>query len=81
MRERSGYNPLDTIAAAVRAAVPTAKTVCVLARAYKMEEPLARPLDHDDIAGGEIAGMGRDGSICFPGPRALSRALANQARE
>lgn len=36
----SGLNPLYTIAAVVCAAVPTAKTVYILAGAYKVEEPL-----------------------------------------
>jgi malonate transporter and related proteins len=36
----SGLNPLDTIAAIVCAAVPTAKTVYILAGEYKVEEPL-----------------------------------------
>jgi len=35
-----GLNPLYTIAAVVCAAVPTAKTVYVLAHEYKVEEPL-----------------------------------------
>src|SRR5262249_32297200 len=35
-----GLNPLYTVAAAVCAAVPTAKTVYILAGAYKVEEPL-----------------------------------------
>ncbi len=35
-----GLNPLYTIAAVVCAAVPTAKTVYILAGAYKVEEPL-----------------------------------------
>jgi len=36
----SGLNPLYTIAAVVCAAVPTAKTVYILADQYKVEEPL-----------------------------------------
>ncbi|WP_424629176.1 AEC family transporter [Bradyrhizobium sp. SYSU BS000235] len=36
----SGLNPLYTIAAVVCAAVPTAKTVYILAGEYKVEEPL-----------------------------------------
>jgi malonate transporter and related proteins len=36
----SGLNPLYTIAAVVCAAVPTAKTVYILAGSYKVEEPL-----------------------------------------
>jgi malonate transporter and related proteins len=36
----SGLNPLYTIAAVVCAAVPTAKTMYVLAHEYKVEEPL-----------------------------------------
>jgi malonate transporter and related proteins len=36
----SGLNPLYTIAAVVCAAVPTAKTVYILASAYKVDEPL-----------------------------------------
>jgi malonate transporter and related proteins len=36
----SGLDPLYTIAAVVCAAVPTAKTVYILAGAYKVEEPL-----------------------------------------
>jgi malonate transporter and related proteins len=36
----SGLNPLYTIAAVICAAVPTAKTVYILAGAYKVEEPL-----------------------------------------
>jgi malonate transporter and related proteins len=36
----SGLNPLYTIAAVVCAAVPTAKTVYILAGKYKVEEPL-----------------------------------------
>lgn len=36
----TGLNPLYTIAAVVCAAVPTAKTVYILAGAYKVEEPL-----------------------------------------
>lgn len=36
----SGLNPLYTIAAVVRAAVPTAKTVFILAGEYKVEEEL-----------------------------------------
>jgi len=36
----TGLNPLYTIAAVVCAAVPTAKTVYVLAHEYKVEEPL-----------------------------------------
>jgi len=36
----SGLNPLYTIAAVVCAAVPTAKTVYILASEYKVEEPL-----------------------------------------
>jgi malonate transporter and related proteins len=35
-----GLNPLNTIAAVVCAAVPTAKTVYILAGEYKVEEPL-----------------------------------------
>ncbi|WP_024518199.1 AEC family transporter [Bradyrhizobium sp. Tv2a-2] len=35
-----GLNPLYTVAAVVCAAVPTAKTVYILAGAYKVEEPL-----------------------------------------
>ena len=35
-----GLNPLYTIAAVVCAAVPTAKTVYILAGEYKVEEPL-----------------------------------------
>jgi malonate transporter len=36
----SGLNPLYTVAAVVCAAVPTAKTVFILAGEYKVEEPL-----------------------------------------
>jgi hypothetical protein len=36
----SGLNPLYTLAAVICAAVPTAKTVYILAGAYKVEEPL-----------------------------------------
>jgi predicted permease len=36
----TGLNPLYTVAAVVCAAVPTAKTVYVLAHEYKIEEPL-----------------------------------------
>jgi predicted permease len=36
----SGLNPLYTIAAVVCAAVPTAKTVYILAGEYRVEEPL-----------------------------------------
>jgi predicted permease len=36
----SGLNPLYTIAAVICAAVPTAKTVYILAGEYKVEEPL-----------------------------------------
>jgi malonate transporter and related proteins len=36
----SGLNPFYTIAAVICAAVPTAKTVYILAGAYKVEEPL-----------------------------------------
>jgi predicted permease len=36
----TGLDPLYTIAAVVCAAVPTAKTVYILAGEYKMEEPL-----------------------------------------
>ena len=36
----SGLNPLYTIAAVICAAVPTAKTVYILAGEYKTEEPL-----------------------------------------
>jgi predicted permease len=36
----SGLNPLYTVAAVVCAAVPTAKTVYILAGEYKVEEPL-----------------------------------------
>ena len=36
----SGLNPLYTIAAVVCAAVPTAKTMYILAHGYKVEEPL-----------------------------------------
>jgi predicted permease len=36
----SGLKPLYTIAAVVCAAVPTAKTVYILAGQYKVEEPL-----------------------------------------
>jgi malonate transporter len=36
----SGLDPLYTIAAVVCAAVPTAKTVYILAGAYEVEEPL-----------------------------------------
>jgi malonate transporter and related proteins len=36
----SGLNPFYTIAAVICAAVPTAKTVYILASAYKVEEPL-----------------------------------------
>ncbi len=35
-----GLNPLYTIAAVICAAVPTAKTVYILAGEYKVEEPL-----------------------------------------
>jgi len=36
----SGLNPLYTLAAVICAAVPTAKTVYILAGSYKVEEPL-----------------------------------------
>src|SRR5262245_24107458 len=36
----SGLNPLYTVAAVICAAVPTAKTVYILASEYKVEEPL-----------------------------------------
>jgi malonate transporter and related proteins len=39
-QDGSRFNPLYTIAAVVCGAVPTAKTVYILAGEYKVEEPL-----------------------------------------
>jgi predicted permease len=63
-----GLNPLYTVAAVVCAAVPTAKTVYVLAHEYKVEEPL---VDHDDGVGCDIARLALSASRTGAGLRRI----------